>query len=121
MSKQQDQEQKVQEHQVQYNRFQERLSDLQGQLLSVVPQAQEHAVVDKTLAEIPAEKRADRACYKMIGGVLVKKSVDDVLAILREEATELASAKTALEKEFATAKAELNTWMQKNKVRIVRQ
>ncbi|GEQ69095.1 hypothetical protein JCM33374_g2766 [Metschnikowia sp. JCM 33374] len=120
-SKQQAQEQKVKEHQLQYNKFQELLSDLQGQLSSVSSQIQEHSIVDKTLTEIPPKQREGRKCYKMIGGVLVNKSVDEVIKILDEESKELTKSKELLEKEFTSCKKEMNDWMVKNKVKIVRQ
>ncbi|QBM87017.1 prefoldin subunit 2 [Metschnikowia aff. pulcherrima] len=120
-TKQQQQEQKVKEHQVQYNRFQELLLDLQGQLSSITSQIQEHLIVDKTLTGIPPNKREGRKCYKMIGGVLVNKSVGEVIKILDEELKELTKSKELLEKEFASCKKEMNDWMAKNKVKIVRQ
>lgn len=119
--KQQQQEQKVKEHQIQYNKFQELLTDLQSQLSSVASQIQEHIIVDKTLTEIPPNKREGRKCYKMIGGVLVNKSVDEVIKLLDEELKELLRSKELLEKEFANCKKEMNDWMVKNKVKIVRQ
>ncbi|OBA19985.1 Prefoldin [Metschnikowia bicuspidata var. bicuspidata NRRL YB-4993] len=119
--KQQQQEQKVKEHQLQYNRFQELLTDLQGQLSSIASQIQEHSIVDKTLTEIPPNKREGRKCYKMVGGVLVNKSVDEVIKILDEESKELTKSKELLEKEFTSCKKEMNDWMTKNKVKIVRQ
>lgn len=118
---QQEQERKVQEHQIQYNKYQDLLTELQSQLSAVSSQLQEHAVVDKTLAQIPTNEREGRKCFKMIGGVLVDKSVDEVIVILEEELKELAKSKEALEKELTETKRELNEWMMKNKVKILRQ
>lgn len=118
---QQAQDQKAQQLQVQYNQYQELLSDLQTQTSSITSQITEHALVDKTLTEIAPEDRAGRKCFKMIGGVLVEKSVDDVIKILNEESKELAKTKEALEKEMVTSRKEMDTWMAKNKVKIVRQ
>lgn len=117
----QDHEQKVQEHQLQYNKYQEILTDLQNQLSAVSSQLQEHAVVDKTLAQIPPEKREGRKCFKMIGGVLVDKTIDEVIRILDEELKELSKSKDGLESELNLLKKELSEWMAKNKVKIVRQ
>lgn len=118
--KQQEHERKVQEHQLQYNKYQELLTDLQNQLSALSSQIQEHSVVDKTLTQIPPEKREGRKCYKMIGGVLVDKTVDEVLLILNQEQKELAKSKVSLMKELEKVKQELNEWMTKNKVKIVR-
>lgn len=119
--KQQEHERKVQEHQIQYNRYQEILSELLNQLAAVSSQIQEHAVVDETLAQIPPEKREGRKCFKMIGGVLVDKTVDEVIRLLGAEVKELTKSKEAVEKEITRVKSELNEWMAKNKVKIVRQ
>lgn len=119
--KQQAQDRRAQELQVQYNNYQELLSDLQTQLSTISSQILEHAIVDKTLAEIAPDQRASRKCFKMIGGVLVEKSVDDVIRLLDEESKELGKTREALEKEVVTSKKEMETWMAKNKVKIVRQ
>lgn len=121
MSESQADQQKAQQLQVQYNRYQELLTELQSQLSSITSQVQEHLVVDKTLSEIPPEKRAGRKCFKMIGGVLVDKTVDEVILILDEEKKELQKTKETLEKELVKVKAEMDQWMTKNKVKIVRQ
>lgn len=57
----------------------------------------------------------------MIGGVLVQKSVDEVIQILNEELKELIKSKESLENELNLLKKELSEWMTKNKVKIVRQ
>lgn len=119
--KQQEHERKVQEHQLQYNKYQELLTDLQNQLSAVASQLLEHSVVDKTLTQIPPENRKGRKCFKMIGGVLVDKTVDEVILILAEELKALAKSKEDLEKELTSVRKELSEWMTKNKVKIVRQ
>lgn len=119
--KQQEHERKVQEHQIQYNKYQELLTDLQNQLSAVASQLLEHSVVDKTLSQIPPEKREGRKCFKMIGGVLVDKTVDEVIIILDEELKALTKSKEELEKELTNVRKELSEWMTKNKVKIVRQ
>lgn len=120
-SKQLEQEKKVKEHQIQYNKFQEQLTDLLSQHASVSSQLQEHIIVDKTLTEIPPDQREGRKCYKMIGGVLVSKTVDEVIKILSDELKELTKTKEALDSQLSKVKEELNAWMTKNKVKIVRQ
>lgn len=122
MSDQQKQaeEKKARELQLQFNRYQEFLTDLQTQLSSINSQAQEHAIVDKTLSEIPPDKRPGRKCFKMVGGVLVEKSVDEVIKILDDEKKDLHKSKETLEKELVSAKKEMEDWMAKNKVKVMR-
>lgn len=119
--KQQAQEQKAQQLQAQYNSYQELLTDLQSQLSTISSQISEHTIVDKTLAEIPPEKRTGRKCFKMIGGVLVEKSVDEVILLLDQEKKELVQAREEAEKSFVSTKKEMEQWMTKNKVKIMKQ
>lgn len=119
--KQQEQDRKAQELQVQYNSYQEALTELQSQLSSITSQYQEHIVVDKTLAEIPPDQRAGRKCFKMIGGVLVDKSVDEVIVILDQEKKDLEKSRAVVEAELKRTRTEMDQWMAKNKVKIVRQ
>lgn len=59
--------------------------------------------------------------FKMIGGVLVEKSVDDVIKLLDEEKKELEKTKTTIEKELVETKKKMDEWMTKNKVKVMRQ
>lgn len=119
--KQAAQERKAHELQTQYNSYQELLTDLQTQLSTLSSQILEHTIVDKTLAEISPDSRKSRKCFKMIGGVLTEKSVDEVILMLDEEKKELAKSKDQVEKELVTTKKEMDQWMTKNKVKIMRQ
>lgn len=119
--KQAAQERKAHELQTQYNSYQELLTDLQTQLSTLTSQILEHTIVDKTLTEIPPENRKSRKCFKMVGGVLTEKSVDDVILMLDEEKKELSKSKEQVEKELVTTKKEMEQWMTNNKVKIVRQ
>lgn len=119
--KQAAQERKAHELQTQYNSYQELLTDLQTQLSTLSSQLLEHSIVDKTLTEIPPDSRKSRKCFKMIGGVLTEKSVDDVILMLDEEKKELAKSKDQVEKELVKTKKEMDQWMTKNKVKIMRQ
>lgn len=120
-AKQQAQDQKAHELQTQYNAYQEALTDLQTQLSTLTSQISEHSIVDKTLTEIAPESRKLRKCFKMVGGVLTEKSVDEVILMLNEEKKELAKLKETVEKELVTTKKEMEAWMTKHKVKIVRQ
>lgn len=117
----QSEEQRTQALQLQFNQYQEALTELQSQLSSISSQAQEHAIVDQTLSSIPPEKREGRKCFKMIGSVLVEKSVDDVIKLLDEEKKELEKTKTTIEKELVETKKKMDEWMTKNKVKVMRQ
>lgn len=118
--KQQAQDQNAQKLQAQYNQYQELIAELQSQLSTISSQVQEHIIVDKSLTSIPPNERTGRKCFKMIGGVLVDKTIDEVIKILNHDLNIMKEQQTVLEKELVNKRKELETWMVKNKVKIVR-
>lgn len=118
--KQQAQDQKAQALQQQYNKYQENITNLQTQLSTIASQVNEHAIVDKTLSGIPPSERENRKCFKMIGGVLVDKTVDEVIQILNDETKSLNIEKAKFEKELVSTRKEMESWMKTNNVKIVR-
>lgn len=118
--KQQAQDQKAQALQQQYNRYQENITNLQTQLSTITSQIHEHSIVDKTLSCIAPSERENRKCFKMIGGVLVDKSVDEVIQILNDETKSLNEEKTKFDQELVKARKEMESWMKKNNIKIVK-
>ncbi|ODV81341.1 prefoldin subunit 2 [Suhomyces tanzawaensis NRRL Y-17324] len=114
-------QQKAANLQNQYNQFQEIISELESQLISITSKIEEHLIVDKTLNETPKETRENRKCFKMVGGVLVNKTVDEVIAILKEELSALVKEKNQLEELLIKSRKEREEWMKNNNVKIVRQ
>lgn len=120
VQKQQEQDRKAQELQVQYNKFQEALGELENQLGTIMAQVNEHNIVDNTLSSIPPAKRGNRKCFKMIGGVLVEKSIDEVIRMLDDEKKSLTSLRELLEKELINTRNKRESWMKSNNVKILR-
>lgn len=118
--KQQAQDQKAQVLQQKYNKFQESVTELQTQLSSIVSQLHEHAIVDKTLSAIPPSERGGRKCFKMIGGVLVDKTIDEVIQILETEKNGLTKQKTKTEDALTKTRTEMESWMKSNNAKIVK-
>lgn len=114
-------EQKSAALQQKYNRFQAEITDMQEQLSTLSSQLQEHLIVDKTLSGISPDKRQDRKCFKMIGGVLVEKSVDDVIKILNEDIKKIQTQRTETEKLLTEARKNMDAWIKTNGIKIVRQ
>ncbi|KAK6460408.1 Prefoldin [Scheffersomyces coipomensis] len=117
---QQEKEQKSQVLQQQYNQFQENIAELETQISTVVSQIQEHIIVDKTLTSIKPEDREGRKCFKMIGGVLINKSVDEVIKILSDELKNLTQQKETIEKELNKNRSGLQDWLKNNHVKIIK-
>ncbi|RCK64090.1 Prefoldin subunit 2 [Candida viswanathii] len=113
-------ERKSQILQQEYNRSQEMIAELESQLGTITSQLQEHLIVDQSLSSIAPEKRTNRKCFKMIGGVLVEKSVDDVIKILNTEIKELKTEREKLDKELTESRKKLESWITSNKIKIVK-
>ena len=113
-------EQKSQILQQEYNRYQELIAELDSQLNTISSQLQEHLIVDQSLTSIAPEKREGRKCFKMIGGVLVEKSIDEVIKILNDEITQLKTEREKLNKELTENRKKLESWITTNKIKIVK-
>lgn len=116
-----EQDQKAQLLQRQYNKYQEDVTELQTQISTFQSQLAEHSIVDKTLSSLAPEKRKNRKCFKMVGGVLVEKTVDDVILLLDSDIKALQKQKEGAESLLMKTRKEMETWMKGNNVKIVRQ
>lgn len=115
-------EQKSQLLQQEYNKSQQLIQQLESQSGTLASQLQEHIIVDQTLSSIPPEERqvGKRKCYKMIGGVLVEKSIDDVIKILHDEKNQLIKLKKEVDDELEKSRKKLESWISSNKIKIVK-
>ncbi|WLF77046.1 Cochaperone prefoldin complex subunit [Lodderomyces elongisporus] len=115
-------EQKSQLLQQEYNKSQQLIQQLESQSGTLASQLQEHIIVDQTLSSIPPEERqvGKRKCYKMIGGVLVEKSIDDVIKILHDEKNQLIKSKKEVDDELEKSRKKLESWISSNKIKIVK-
>ncbi|KAH7887532.1 Prefoldin beta-like protein [Phlebopus sp. FC_14] len=71
-----------QEIQQNYTRFQTDLQALAGKIGELEQEAEEHTLVLSTLNDALAEE-PDRKCFRLIGGVLVERTVKDVVPALQ--------------------------------------
>ena len=119
--KRREQDQRAQVLQQQYNQYQETLTDLQLQLSTLGSQIEEHKVVSKTLSKLPEEERTGRKCFKMIGGVLVEKTISEIITVLDSDVQTMNKQKTSLEAETSKVKKEMESWMAAKNVKLMRQ
>lgn len=106
--------------QAQYTQYQDTLRQLQSNLSEFTSKIQEYAIVDASLARIPPEKRKGRKCFKMIGGVLVEKDIDEVSKILHSELAQMQTKRNEQEKKLTSTKKEFDEWITKNNVKVMR-
>lgn len=61
----------------------------------------------------------DRKCFRMVGGVLIEKTVAEVLPALQTNSQGLTQVIDTLKKDYVKTEEELKKWQQKNNVQIV--
>lgn len=71
----------------------------------------------ETLEPLPG----DRKCFRMINGVLVERTVQDVLPQLKTNADGLKKVLEDLLKQYTTKQEELEKWKRQNKIQVVTQ
>ncbi|EGO02027.1 hypothetical protein SERLA73DRAFT_177730 [Serpula lacrymans var. lacrymans S7.3] len=103
-----------QEIQTNYSRMQSDLQTLAGKVGELEQEAEEHGLVLSTLNEALAED-PDRKCFRLIGGVLVERTVKDVVPALqtnrdgiRKVISNLSEQYKAKEQDFETFKQDYN-------------
>ncbi|KAH9965801.1 Prefoldin beta-like protein [Russula dissimulans] len=103
-----------QEVQQAFSRFQSDLQNLASKIGELEQEVEEHVLVLSTLNEALAEE-PDRKCFRLIGGVLVERTVKDIVPALqtnrdgiRKVIASLTEQYKAKEGEFEKLKEEYN-------------
>ncbi|KAH9943243.1 Prefoldin beta-like protein [Epithele typhae] len=104
----------TQDIQQQYNRYQSDLQTLASKIGEFEQEVEEHNLVLSTLDEALTEE-PDRKCFRLVGGVLVERTVQDVVPALqtnRDGIQKLIASLTeqykGKEEEFETFKRDFN-------------
>ena len=71
----------------------------------------------ETLIPLPE----DRKCFRMINGVLVERTVGDVLPALQTNADGLKKVLEDLVKQYRTKQDDMEKWKKKNNIQVVQQ
>jgi len=104
----------TQDIQQNYNRLQNELQSLASKIGELEQEAEEHGLVLATLDEALADE-PDRKCFRLVGGVLVERTVKDVVPALQTNKegilkviASLAEQYKGKEDEFESFKREYN-------------
>ncbi|KAF8543424.1 Prefoldin beta-like protein [Trichophaea hybrida] len=108
---------KQQELQNQYSNYKGTLQQLASKIGDVEQEADEHRLVLETLAPVPK----DRKCFRLINGVLVERTVADVVPALQTNAEGLKNVLENFVKEYKKKQEEMETWKTKNNIQVVQQ
>ncbi|CAJ2501549.1 Uu.00g044020.m01.CDS01 [Anthostomella pinea] len=105
------------ELQTTYSNYKNTLQQLATKIGDVEQEAEEHKLVLDTLDPLPG----DRKCFRMINGVLVERTVKDVVPALKTNADGLKKVLDDLVKQYKTKQDDLEKWKKKNNVQVVQQ
>ncbi|KAK4451655.1 Prefoldin beta-like protein [Podospora aff. communis PSN243] len=104
-----------QDLQLQYSTYKNTLQQIAQKIGDVEQEAEEHKLVLETLQPLSG----DRKCFRMINGVLVERTVKDVVPALQTNAEGLKKVLEDLVKQYKTKQDELEKWKKKNNVQVV--
>ncbi|OJZ83893.1 hypothetical protein ASPFODRAFT_62999 [Aspergillus luchuensis CBS 106.47] len=95
-----------QELQLQYSNYKNTLQQLAQKIGDIEQEAEEHKLVIETLDPLPK----DRKCFRMVNGVLVERTVEDVLPSLKTNSDGLKQVLEELLKQYKSKQADLDNW-----------
>jgi prefoldin subunit 2 len=76
-----------------------------------------HRLVLETLTPLPE----DRKCFRMINGVLVERTVKDVVPALKTNSEGLKKVLEDLVKQYNKQQTDMEKWKKKNNIQVVQQ
>ncbi|GBE79904.1 Probable prefoldin subunit [Sparassis crispa] len=106
----------TQEIQQNYNRLQNELQTLAGKIGELEQEAEEHSLVLTTLDEALAEE-PDRKCFRLVGGVLVERTVKDVVPALQTNRGGILKVISTLAEQYKTRDEEFETFKRDYNIR----
>lgn len=106
---------KQQDLQSQYTTFKNTLQTLAQKVGEIEQEIEEHKLVQETLQPLPAS----RICFRLINGVLVERTVEDVLPALQVNSDGLKQVLEELVKQYKSKQNELDGWKKRNNIQVV--
>ncbi|KAG6878562.1 hypothetical protein C0993_003017 [Termitomyces sp. T159_Od127] len=107
-----------QEIQQSYIRIQNELQALAGKIGELEQQADEHSLVLTTLNDA-LEEEPDRKCFRLIGGVLVERTVKDVVPTLVTTRDGIRKAVANLTEQYKSKEQDLDSFKQEYNIRPI--
>ncbi|KAK4909981.1 Cochaperone prefoldin complex subunit, partial [Elasticomyces elasticus] len=105
---------KQQDLQTQYQNHKSTLQNLAQKVGEIEGEIEEHKLVLDTLKPLPE----DRTCFRLINGVLVQRTVKEVLPALQANNDGLKQVLDGLMKQYKTRESEMERWKKENKVQV---
>ncbi|QMW40425.1 hypothetical protein G4B11_003705 [Aspergillus flavus] len=105
-SQQQVNPKRQQELQLQYSNYKNTLQQMAQKIGDIEQEAEEHKLVIETLEPLPEERK----CFRMVNGVLVERTIRDVLPTLKTNSDGLKQVLEELLKQYKSKQTELDNW-----------
>lgn len=106
---------KQQDLQTQYQNYKSTLQSLAQKVGEIEQEIEEHKLVTESLEPLPE----DRKCFRLINGVLVERTVKEVLPALKTNSDGLKQVLEELMKQYKSKNDEMEKWKKKNNVQVV--
>lgn len=106
---------KQQDLQTQYQNYKSTLQSLAQKVGEIEQEIEEHKLVTETLEPLPG----GRKCFRLINGVLVERTVEDVLPALKTNSDGLKQVLDELLKQYKSKQEEMDKWKKKHNVQVV--
>ncbi|KFH47220.1 prefoldin subunit-like protein [Hapsidospora chrysogenum ATCC 11550] len=100
-----------------YSNYKNTLQTIAQKIGDIEQEAEEHKLVLETLEPLSG----DRKCFRLINGVLVERTVKDVVPALKTNQEGLKKVLDDLVKQYKSKQDELDKWKKKHNVQVVRQ
>ncbi|GJJ07243.1 hypothetical protein Clacol_001443 [Clathrus columnatus] len=107
-----------QEVQTTYTRFQSEIQALAGKMGELESEAEEHELVLSTLTEVLQEDPG-RKCFRLIGGVLVERTVKDVVPALRTNRDGIKQVIINLAEQYKSKETEFHEFIREYNIKTV--
>ncbi|KAA6415397.1 MAG: prefoldin subunit 2 [Lasallia pustulata] len=117
MAQQQTTAKKQQELQLQYSSYKNSLQQIAQKIGDVEQETEEHKLVLETLEPLPQ----DRKCFRLVNGVLVERTVKDVVPALKTNSEGLKKVLDELLKQYKRQQDDMEKWKKKNNIQVVQQ
>ncbi|KAG9049526.1 hypothetical protein FS837_010006 [Tulasnella sp. UAMH 9824] len=106
------------EVQARYSRYQNELQSLAQKLGELETEAEEYELVLKTLEEC-LESQPDRTCFRLIGGVLVERTVKDVAPQIKTNRDGIRRVIESLVGQYKGKEEEFQSFQREYNIRVV--
>uniref|UniRef100_A0A8B9PVY2 Prefoldin subunit 2 n=1 Tax=Apteryx owenii TaxID=8824 RepID=A0A8B9PVY2_APTOW len=98
-----------------FNRLRQEQRGLASKAAELELELNEHSLVIETLREVDPTRK----CYRMVGGILVERTVKEVLPALENNKEQISKIIETLNQQLQTKGRELNDFREKHNIRLM--